>query len=83
MKTKRKIPRKKQKNLAKKVPPFPVEFRIKVARLNVEDGYPATLIAEQFGISEYSVYRWGRTIRDDVSCVQMIRRVRPALPSNR
>ena len=60
MKTKRKIPRKKRKNLARNVPPFSVEFRIKAARLHVEDGYPAALIAEPFGISEYSVYRrWG------------------------
>jgi transposase len=63
MKTRKKPPRKKRKNLARNVPPFPVEFRIKVARLFVEDDYPARLIAEQFGISQYSVYRWGRRYR--------------------
>jgi transposase InsO family protein len=63
MKTRKKTPRKKRKNLARNVPPFPVEFRVKVARLFVEDEYPANLIAEQFGISEYSVYRWGKLYR--------------------
>jgi transposase len=64
MATKRKKPRKKQKNLARKVPPFPVEFREKIARLHVEDGYPAPLIAQKFNISEYSVYRWGKRYRE-------------------
>jgi transposase InsO family protein len=64
MATKRKKPGKKRKNLARKVPPFPVEFREKIARLHVEDGYPAPLIADQFNISEYSVYRWGKRYRE-------------------
>lgn len=43
--------------------PFPIEFRLKVARLYVEDGYPAKLIAAQFGISDYSAYRLGKYYR--------------------
>jgi transposase InsO family protein len=64
MSNKRKKPRKKRKGLARKVPPFPVEFRVKIARLHVQDGYPAPLIAQQFNISEYSVYRWGKRYRE-------------------
>jgi transposase InsO family protein len=31
--------------------------------LHVEDGHPVSLVAEQFGISEYSVYRWSKLYR--------------------
>ena len=51
------------KRAARSVPPFAHEFRLKVARLYIEDGYPAKLVASQFGISEYSVYRWGKNYR--------------------
>jgi hypothetical protein len=34
----------------------------KVAMPHVEDGYTAKLVASLFGISEYSVYRWGKII---------------------
>ena len=56
----RKKPLKAGKSTARNVPPFPLEFRLKVARLYIEDGYPAKLIATQFGTSEYSVYYWGK-----------------------
>ncbi len=59
----RKKLRKKRKSLARSVPPFSHEFRVKIARLREEDGYPAKLIAAQFNISEYSVYRWGKQYR--------------------
>jgi transposase-like protein len=52
-----KIPLKRGKNPPHSVPPFPFEFRLKVSRLFIEDGYPAKLIATQFGISDYSLYR--------------------------
>lgn len=55
--------KKKRKSLSRNVPPFSFEFRLKVARLREEEGYPAQLIAQQFGISEYSVYRWGKRYR--------------------
>ena len=48
------------KSGARNVPPFAHEFRFKVARLYVEDHHPVRLIASQFGISDYSVYRWGK-----------------------
>jgi len=63
MATQTKKPRRKRKVVVRRVPPFAVEFRVKVARLYVEDEYPAKLIAQQFNISEYSVYRWGKRYR--------------------
>ena len=45
------------------MPPFPFEFRLQVARLREEEGYPADLLAEQFGISADSVYHWGKRYR--------------------
>jgi transposase-like protein len=63
MTARRKKPLKKRKRQARNVPPYPFKFRIQVARLHVEDGHPASLVAEQFGISEYSVYRWSKLYR--------------------
>jgi len=34
-----------------------------VARLHVEDGYPALVLAQEFGISESSVYSWSKALR--------------------
>jgi transposase InsO family protein len=64
MTRRRKKPLKKGRSAARSVPPFPYEFRLKVARLYVEDGYPAKLIASQFGVSDYSVYTWGKRYRE-------------------
>lgn len=55
---------KRPKVKGRNVPPFPFEFRLKVARLREEEGYPVQIIAEQFGISEYSVYRWSKRYRN-------------------
>jgi transposase-like protein len=63
MGTQRKKPTKKRKSVAGRTPAYPFKFRLKVARLYVEDGYPAPLVAQQFGISDYSVYRWGKLYR--------------------
>jgi transposase len=54
---------KKLKSRGRSAPPYPSEFRLKVARLHEEDGCPASMIAEQFGISEYSVYSWTKRYR--------------------
>jgi transposase InsO family protein len=64
MTRRRKKPSKNGRRAARNVPPFAHEFRLKVARLYVEDGYPAKLIASQFGISDYSVYTWGKKYRE-------------------
>jgi transposase len=64
MTRRRKKPLKKGKRSGRSVPPYPHEFRLKVAKLYVEDGYPAKRIASQFGISDYSVYTWGQKYRE-------------------
>ena len=63
MGTRKKRPLKKGKSLAQSAPPYPFKLRLQVLRLYVEDGYPAELIAGQFGISVYSVYRWSKLYR--------------------
>jgi len=56
--------RKKVRNKARNVPPFPFEFRLRVAQLHLKDGYQARLLAQEFNISEYSVYRWSKAYRE-------------------
>ncbi len=56
----KKRPKKKVLNKGRNVPPFPFEFRLRVAKLYLEDGYEARLLAQEFNISEYSVYRWSK-----------------------
>ena len=54
---------KNRKIPTRSVPPYPFKRRLQVARLHVEDQYPAGLIASQIGVSEYSVYRWSKLYR--------------------
>ena len=42
---------------------YPTEFRLKVVRLFLEEGYSASLLAEQFGISRSVIRRWIRLYR--------------------
>lgn len=42
---------------------FPVEFRLRVVKLFLEEGYGTKLIAEQFGISTHSITRWVKAFR--------------------
>ena len=42
---------------------YPVEFRLRVVKLFLEEGYNAALISEQFGISTHSIQRWVRAYR--------------------
>ena len=63
MKTPVKPSGKKKKAKPRCVPPFPFEFRLKVAKLREEEGYLALVLAEEFCISEYSVYRWAKRYR--------------------
>ena len=37
---------------------YPIEFRLRIVRLFLEEGYRASLICEEFGISTHSVRRW-------------------------
>ena len=43
---------------------YPFEFRLRVVRLHLEEGYSRPLLAEQFGISTHSIQRWVRAYRD-------------------
>jgi len=55
--------RKKVKKRERTSGPYPFEFRLRVVRLRLEDGYDVSMIAQEFGISEYSVYRWSKAYR--------------------
>lgn len=43
-------------------PAYPPEFRLKVVRLYLEEGYKTSLLAQEFGVSEYSIYRWAKFV---------------------
>jgi transposase len=51
-------PKRKSRPLA-----FPVEFRLRIVKLFLEEGYSAKLLVEQFGISTHSIQRWVRAFR--------------------
>jgi transposase-like protein len=42
---------------------FPLEFRLRVAKLYLEEGYSPKLLVEQFGISSHSIHRWVKVFR--------------------
>ena len=37
---------------------YPVEFRLRIVKLFLEEGYSASMISEEFGISQHSIRRW-------------------------
>lgn len=51
---------KKTKGSGRTMPPYSIEFRLKMARLHAEDGHSTGLIADQFSIIAYSVLRRSR-----------------------
>ena len=42
---------------------YPVEFRLRMVRLFLEEGYSAKVLGEQFGVSCHSIHRWVRAYR--------------------
>ena len=42
---------------------YPVEFRLRMVRLYLEEGYSQVLLREQFGVSGHSIQRWVRAYR--------------------
>jgi transposase InsO family protein len=42
---------------------YPVELRLRIVKLFLEEGYSASLLVEQFGVSTNSVRRWVRAFR--------------------
>jgi transposase-like protein len=63
MGTNRKRKPKKKGKRRRAAGPYPFAFRLKIVRLHLEDEYPAALVAQQFGISKYSVYKWCQRYR--------------------
>ena len=44
--------------------PYPYEFRLKMVRLFLEEGYSTSILRESFGVSHHSVHRWARAYRE-------------------
>ena len=44
--------------------PYPYEFRLKMVRLYLEEGYSTTVLREEFGVSSHSVHRWAKAYRE-------------------
>ena len=44
--------------------PYPYEFRKKMVRLYLEEGYSTTVLREHFGVSSHSVIRWVKAYRE-------------------
>jgi transposase len=42
---------------------FPVEFRLRIVKLYLEEGCRPKLLVEQFGISTHSIQRWVKAFR--------------------
>jgi transposase-like protein len=42
---------------------FPVEFRLRIVKLYLEEEYSPKLLVEQFGISTHSIQRWVKAFR--------------------
>jgi len=42
---------------------FPLEFRLRIVKLYLEEGYSPKLLVEQFGISTHSIQRWVKVFR--------------------
>jgi transposase InsO family protein len=59
--------KKKRKAGGDRKPPrtraYPVEFRLRIVKLFLEEGYSVALISEEFGISHHSIRRWVRAYR--------------------
>ena len=44
--------------------PYSYEFRIKMVRLYLEEGYSTTVLREEFGVSSHSWHRWAKAYRE-------------------
>ena len=64
MGTNQKRKNKKKEKRGRTAPAYPFDFRFKIVKLYLEDGHSAKHIAEQFGISDFSVHRWSRLYRE-------------------
>jgi transposase InsO family protein len=55
---KKKHPAKSRPKKRKGVGPYPFEFRVQAVRMQLEEGYPAPLIASEMGITEETLRQW-------------------------
>ena len=63
--------------------PCPYEFRIKMVRLYMEEGYRTTVLKEQFGVNGHSVQRWIKAYREQGTEVLIVKPTtgsKPKLP---
>ena len=63
---------------------YPVEFRLRIVKLSLEEGYSAPLLSEQFGVSRTAIRRWVRLYRQGgVEALEIKRRTGtlPRVPS--
>jgi transposase InsO family protein len=58
MKSKRKV-----RKRSKRAGPYPFEFRLQVVRLYLEEGYPASLIRDELGVSTETISKWAKRYR--------------------
>jgi transposase-like protein len=49
--------------------PYPYEFRLKMVRLYLEEGYSTTVLREEFGVSSHSLHRWAKAYREQGTAV--------------
>jgi transposase-like protein len=49
----------------KSAPPYPFEFKLKLVRLYLKDNYSVPMLAQEFGVSEYSLHRWSNQYREN------------------
>jgi transposase InsO family protein len=55
---KQKKPTKSRPKKRKGVGPYPFEYRVQAVRMQLEEGYPAPLIASEMGITEETLRQW-------------------------
>jgi len=63
--------KKRKKSVARRVKKprrtlaYPVEFRLRMIRLYLEEGYSTGVLKEEFGVSAHSINRWVRAYREN------------------
>jgi len=60
---KKRNPRKARRGMRKRIGPYPFEFRLRTVRMYLEEGYPASLITAEMGISTETLHKWTRRYR--------------------
>ena len=61
--TKKKKKRSSRRKKGTRTWAYPVEFRHRIVKLFLEEGYTTNLLSEQFGVSRTAIRRWVRLYR--------------------